>query len=162
MSPEQVATTGSIASRFLGTLEVVGETPIELGTTPYGRRRVVNIAGGCIRGPHLNGEVLRTGQDSALIRGDGIFEHDVRMVLRLNPNELVRVTYSGRWSSSDLERLLRREGDLLSVDYYLRTAVFFETASPSYSWLNAIIAIGVGEPKMGTDSGIAYRIHEVC
>ncbi|WP_392544235.1 DUF3237 domain-containing protein [Oryzobacter telluris] len=150
-----------LRGRFLGTLDIEGETPVEMGATPYGRRRVVNIAGGRVSGPHLNGEILRTGQDSALIRNDGVFEHDVRMMLRLNPSELVRVTYWGRWHSTELERLLRREGTLDDIDSYLRIAVSFETASPTFAWLNTIVAVGIGRPRMGTTSGIVYEIHEV-
>lgn len=42
------------------------------------------------------------------------------------------------------ERIAR--GEMVSPDeYYLRTAPFFETASPSYAWLNTIVCVARGE-----------------
>jgi hypothetical protein len=45
-----------------------------------------------------------------------------------------------------------------SSEYYLRTAPFFETASPTYDWLNTIVTIGVGERQA---NGVRYEVFEI-
>src|SRR3546814_18796387 len=42
--------------------------------------------------------------------------------------------------------------------YYLRIAPVFQTASAKYTWLNGVLAVGVGER---TDFGVRHVIHEV-
>lgn len=153
----------TISTRFIAEFSIEGAIPLELGLTPYGRRRIVGIQGGEVVGPRLNGRVLPSGADSALVRLDGVFEHDVRMVVHTVDDALIHVTYRGRWHAQGdtLDRLLRREGGLEETEYYLRTAMFFETAANQYDWLNKIVAIGVGKPRMGTVSGIQYEVFEV-
>ena len=43
-------------------------------------------------------------------------------------------------------------------EYYFRTAVFFETATARYDWLNRIIAVGTGHRP---PEGPVYDIFEV-
>jgi hypothetical protein len=43
-------------------------------------------------------------------------------------------------------------------EYYLRTAPFFETCAVRYSWLNTIVAVGVGERL---PNGATYEVFEV-
>jgi Protein of unknown function (DUF3237) len=35
----------------------------KLGDTPYGERRIINILGGTVEGPKLNGKILPGGAD---------------------------------------------------------------------------------------------------
>jgi hypothetical protein len=44
------------------------------------------------------------------------------------------------------------------TEYYLRTAPFFETSAPSYSWLNTIVAVAVGERL---PDGVTYDVLEI-
>jgi hypothetical protein len=168
MASEDGAAKGQLADqvpalRHLATFSIEGGQPLELGSTPYGRRRVVSIRGGEVTGPRLSGRILDSGADAALIRHDGVFEQDVGMVIETTDGALIRVTYRGRWQAEGdtLQRLLRREGDLSNVVQYLRTAVFFETGSNRYEWLNSIVAVGAGVPQMGTTSAMKYEIFEV-
>jgi len=52
-----------------------------LGQTPYGERRIIDIQGGTVEGPRLNGKVLPGGADWLLVRADGVGDLDVRGIL---------------------------------------------------------------------------------
>lgn len=150
-----------IVTEFLVRLDIRGGPPNELGQTPYGRRRIVPVAGGTFSGPRLKGEILPVGGDVALIRADGVFEPDADLVLRTHDGALIHLAYRGRWHASAevMARLLRRDAGVDPASYYFRTAVMFETSAEDYLWLNKLLAIGVGEPQPG--AGIVYRIHSV-
>jgi hypothetical protein len=64
----------------------------------------------------------------------------------------------GRHSSADIAARIAAGESVSASEYYLRTAPFFETAAPNYSWLNNIVAIGVGER---TASGATYKVFEI-
>jgi Protein of unknown function (DUF3237) len=149
----------SLQTAFLLRMDIDCHPPSELGATPYGRRRVVNVSGGSFDGPRLRGKILPGGGDVALVRNDGVFEPNAQFVL-LADDEMIRVTYKGVWHAAPavLERLMKREGPVDPTEYYFRTAVTFETGAASYAWLNKLLAIGCGIPKAG---GIVYNVHEV-
>src|SRR5262249_34881846 len=65
------------------TMPLISETPLftltsplggiqMLGNTPYGERRIINILGGTVEGPRLNGKVLPGGADWQVVRTDGV------------------------------------------------------------------------------------------
>jgi Protein of unknown function (DUF3237) len=135
--------------------------PIQLlGKTPAGERRIIPVSGGSFAGNRLKGIVLsHAGSDLLLTRGDGSFQQDVRLVLRTDDNVLILMTYRGvRYSSPEVAARIA-SGELVdSSEYYLRTAPFFETADVKYSWLNNIVAVGVGER---TPNGAIYHVFEI-
>jgi len=53
-------------------------SPIIIGETQEGLRRVIPILGGTIRGPRMQGTVLSAGADYLLIRPDGYTTLDAR------------------------------------------------------------------------------------
>jgi len=65
-----------IDTRPLLTLRIEVRAVNDVGMTPYGRRRVVDIGGGSFVGDRLNGTIRPSGADYALIRADGVFEPD--------------------------------------------------------------------------------------
>lgn len=84
---------------------------------------------------------------------------DVRLTLRTDDNAMIYLTYQGalRASVEAMERF--NKGGLLSdAEFNLRTIARFETGSPSYLWLNDMIAVGVGRQ---TAAGPIYEIFEV-
>jgi hypothetical protein len=159
----EASTTPPFGFEFLLRLEIAGGPPNELGETPYGRRRVVGVEGGRFEGPRLRGDILPFGGDTALIRSDGVFIPDVRMLLRCDDGALIYLTYRGVWHAlgDGLERLLRRQVTIEEVGAYFRTAAFFETSHPDYVWLNRILALGAGAPRPGTRTGTAYDLYAV-
>ena len=54
-----------IATEFLCKVEVSLEPIRDLGDTPLGRRRIINITGGKFSGPRLSGRILAGGGSSA-------------------------------------------------------------------------------------------------
>ena len=68
----QVSVTPSLQLLYTSRVEV--ETPLEVGKSPYGERRIINIKGGAFSGPRLSGRVLPGGADWQIIRYDGITE----------------------------------------------------------------------------------------
>ena len=129
--------------------------PHDLGHTPYGRRRFVQVTGGNFEGRQMKGEVLAVGTDNAIVRRDGVFEPNVNLVLRTHDQALIHVTYHGQfWASEEiLAKLLIRELGVDPSSYYLRNAVFFETSAEPYLWLNRTMAVSTGEPAPITEKG---------
>ena len=149
---------------FLFDLHAWGQ-PHDLGKTPYGKRRFVQITGGRFEGPGMRGEILPVGSDIALIRDDGVFEPNVNMVLKTDDGALIYVKYHGRFHASApvMAKLLSREEPVDPDAYYLRNAVFFETSAEPYLWLNGILAISKGETAPVTEKGIGilYKVFKV-
>ena len=149
-----------LQSSFLFSLVLKIRQVNELGITPYGRRRIVDLQGGSFEGPKLSGIVRMSGADSAVVRPDGVFVPDVSLILESEAGALVKMYYTGRWSADPghLERLLLREGDLTEGNSRLRVCGFFETADEELEYLNRIVAVGVG---VATPAGITYQFHEI-
>jgi hypothetical protein len=150
----------SLQSRPLFEISIDLHPIQEIGNTPAGHRRVIPVAGGRFNGERLNGVVLaHAGSDLLLMRADGSFQQDVRLVLRSDDGAPILMTYRGvRHSPPQVSRRIARGEPVPRSDYYLRIAPFFETAAPGYEWLNTIVAIGVGERR---PNGAAYEVHEI-
>ena len=148
-----------IRTTHLMTLTVsVGAMQV-IGMTPSGSRRTGLVSGGKFQGERLCGTVLPGDADWFMVRGGGSNTADVRLVLKTDDNSLIGMTYRGirHGPTAVMERLYRGE-HVDPADYYLRTALAFETAAPKYDWLNRIIAIGTGRRA---PEGPVYDIFEV-
>ena len=115
---------------FIFRAEVTVAVPLELGRTPQGTRRIVDITGGIVTGPALSGEVLPGGADWQIIQEDGSGVLEARYTIRSSDGALIYVRNFGyRNGPPDiLERLAKGE----MVDpalYYFRATPFFETAA---------------------------------
>jgi hypothetical protein len=138
-------------------LTVSGSQPI--GATPNGNRRVGLVAGGRFEGPKLKGTVLPGGADWIIGRPDGSTTLDVRIVLETDDGAAIGMTYRGmrHGPAAVMERV--NKGEFVDPsEYYVRTAVAFETAAPKYDWLNRVIAVGTGSRP---PEGPVYEIFEV-
>src|SRR5215471_6257954 len=136
-----------LGSRHLFTITMKLPPTLDLGDTPAGNRRIFSVSEGQFIGDRLRGEVLpRASSDLLLLRADGSYQQDVRLVLATDDRQLILMTYRGVRHASPGADARRARGDQLAPsEYYLRTAPFFETASAKYSWLNKIVSVGVGE-----------------
>jgi Protein of unknown function (DUF3237) len=136
-----------LRSRYLFTITMKLPPTLELGDTPAGNRRVFTVSSGAFAGDRLRGEVLpEASSDLLLVRGDGSYQQDVRLVLRTDDSALILMTYRGvRHASPEVVARIARGEQVAPSEYYLRTAPFFETSSSKYAWLNKIVSIGVGE-----------------
>ena len=119
--------------------------PRELGETPRGRRRSIEITGGSFSGLRLSGRVLPGGADWQIVRSDGVAYLDARYTLETADGALIYVENRGyrHGPREVIERLARGE-DVDPALYYMRTTPWFETSDPRYAWLNRIVCVGTG------------------
>ena len=133
--------------------------PQELGETPQGRRRIINITGGSFRGERLSGKVLPGGADWQVIRADGVADLDARYTLETTDGALIYVRNHGyRHGPADVLKKLAAGEDVDPALYYMRTAPLFETGDARYAWLNRLICVGTGARKK---SSVHLEIFEV-
>jgi hypothetical protein len=119
--------------------------PQELGDTPQGRRRIINIAGGSFRGERLSGRVLAGGADWQVIRSDGVADLDARYTLETEDGALIYVRNHGyRHGPADVLEKLSSGQEVDPSLYYMRTTPLFETGDARYAWLNRLICVGTG------------------
>lgn len=118
----------------------------DLGRTPYGQRRIIDILGGTVKGERLNGRVLPGGADWQIIRNDGAADIQARYTIQTETGARILVSSNGlRYGPPDvLERLTRGE-DVDPSLYYFRTVMRFETSDSSVDWLNRILALARGQ-----------------
>ncbi len=126
-------------------VDVAVDTPLAIGETGAGLRRIVAIRGGTVQGPAITGKVLDLGADFQVLRADGSSYLEARYALDIDGHGLVYVENNGlRCGAPDvMERLARGE----SVDpslIYFRSVPKFETAAPGLQWMTRHIFIGVG------------------
>jgi hypothetical protein len=120
--------------------------PTEIGEVPHGRRRIVAILGGTVKGPQLNATVLPGGADWQLIQPDGFSELDTRYTLETDKGQRVYVQNAGiRHAAPDvMQKLLA--GEIVDPKLvYFRTVPKFETAAPELQWLARSVFVGIGE-----------------
>lgn len=123
------------------TVEIA--TPLVVGDTPLGQRRIIPITGGRVEGPRLQGVVLPGGADWQIVRADGGVALEARYTVRTDDGALIYVRNVGVRSGPP--EILARLGRGEPVDpaaYYFRTTPRFETGAPGYGWLNDLIAVG--------------------
>ena len=147
-------------TRLLMTLHVVAAAPQNVGPVPHGTRRTVLITGGSFRGPRLRGTVLPGGSaDWLLLRADGVLELDLRATLRTDDGALISMRSFGlRHGPPEVIAAIGRGETVDPERYYFRTTPRFETAHPTYAFLNHLIALASGDRRA---EGPIYTIHEV-
>ena len=114
------------------------------GQTPYGERRVVDILGGRVEGPRLQGRIL-PGADWQIVRGDGVTDLTARYGIEIDAGARILVRSDGlRHGPPEVIAALARGEPVDPARYYFRTVMRFETAEPALAWLNRILALGSG------------------
>jgi len=149
MTVDQIPLVPMIPSlRLLYTSRIEIDTPLSVGRTRYGERRIIKIIGGAFAGPRLSGRVLSGGADWQVIRHDGITEVEARYTLETHDGALIYVSNWGiRRGSKEVMERLASGGNVDPNEYYFRTVPIFETGTPNYEWLNGLIAIASGERR---------------
>jgi hypothetical protein len=118
---------------------------LQLGRTPYGERRVINILGGRVEGEKLSGRILPGGADWQIIRQDGVSDISARYTIESDRGGRILVASDGlrHGPPAVMERLARGEA-VEPIEYYFRTVMRFETSDPDLAWLNRILALARG------------------
>lgn len=122
-----------IRTRHIGTLEVTIGVVHHIGAVPGGTRRVIEITGGTMSGPILNGEVLPGGADWNTERPDGNADVWARYTLRTSDGVALGITNSGT--------VHVRDGEVEAV-----TSIRLEAPEGSYAWLNDAVIVGTLRP----------------
>jgi len=142
----QVSDAAAPALVFAFELRAQVGPPTEIGQVPHGRRRIVPILGGTVKGPQLNATVLPGGADWQLIQPDGFTELDTRYTLETDKGQRVYVQNAGiRHAAPDvMQKLLA--GEIVDPKLvYFRTVPKFETSVPELQWLARSVFVGIGE-----------------
>jgi len=147
-------------TRLLMTMYVKVGPPLNIGTVPHGTRRTAPLTGGTFEGPRLRGTILPdSSADWQLLRSDGVLEMDLRFTLRTDDGALISMSALGlRHGPPEVIAAIGRGEAVDPSTYYFRTMPRFETAHPSYSFLNRLIAVASGDRR---PEGPIYTIHEV-
>lgn len=135
--------TTTLNHEYLFSLEATVDAPQNAGA-----RVVVPITGGSVYGPKINGTILPGGADWVTIRPDGSAVLDVRANIKTDDGAIIYCFYPGIIAPSVTDRK------------YWRTTPRFETASEKYTWLNNVIAVGVGIPNPDA-SIVQYDVYEI-
>ena len=130
----------------LATIAVKVATPIELGQTAQGRRRIIPILGGTVSGPELRGKVLAGGADFQLLTSDTVTELEAKYAIRTEEGDHLYVDNFGirTGSADDIAALVRGE----RVDpsrVYFRCSPRISASGEKWGWLGTRILVGVGE-----------------
>ena len=131
----------------------------DLGSTARGHRRVIDILGGEVTGPKLEGQILPGGADWQIVRPDGTIEVVARYTIKATSGALIYVQNEGlRVASPEILARMSR-GELVPIDsYYFRTAPKFETSEPSLKWIERSLFVG---RAARTPDRVAIGFHEV-
>ncbi len=122
--------------------------PLEVGSSRYGRRRIVPITGGYFSGPRLRGTIVEGGADWQFVRQDGVMEIEARYTLKTDDGEFIYLANRGvRAASPEVAQQLLEGEEVSPSSYYFRSVPHFESGAGRYAWLNSIVAIGVGERR---------------
>ena len=121
-------------------------TVLDLGAVGTGRRRIIPIIGGTVRGPGLTATILPGGADWQIVRPNGTAEGVARYTLRTEDGTLIAVLNKGlrRGPPEVLARLAAGE----TVDpssYYFRTVPIFEAPPGPHEWLMENVFAASGE-----------------
>ena len=120
-------------------------TPITIGDTGQGLRRVVPILGGVISGPRLAGKILPAGADYQLIRPDGFSSLDARYTAELDDGAMLYIVNTGvRFGPPEVMARITRGEAVDPAEVYFRTMPRFETASLAYQWLVKPLFLATG------------------
>ena len=131
--------------RPFADLSVVVAVPQEVGVTVHGRRRLIPILGGEVRGQGWQGRVLPGGADFQLIVNERLAELDARYTIEVDGGDLIFVSNRAvRVAAPETMAALMRGEVVDPRQVYFRCSPQFETASPALAWISERLFIGTG------------------
>jgi len=162
--PVNIAPAGGLLPKpeleFIFEITATLDPPQELGKTKYGIRRIINITGGTVAGPKINGKVLRGGADWQTVREDGTADLVAKYSLITDDGVIIFVENTGiRTAPGEVLARLAKGEDVPPSEYYMRTSAKMEVASGSkYDWLNKSVIISTGMRKANSVVIHFYRV----
>lgn len=160
--PESVWPYQAPGLQFVLEARVTIAPVIDVGDTSYGRRRIIPITGGTFRGPHLSGTVLDEGEDTQLVREDGVTEIGARYTLRTDDGVLIYVINKGIVVPPKPTGGKPAPHSALPVPAYVRTIPQLEVPRASrYEWLNQALYVGTLNPLPRSEHAVVVRFFKV-
>jgi Protein of unknown function (DUF3237) len=133
--------------------------PVQMLTTPRGRRLMYVVKHGEIRGPRVNGVFVPGGGDWITVGADRVAHLDVRATIRTDDGELIYVTNTGRALLDEGVSARLFKGELIRWnEMFARSSPLFETGAEKYAWLNLTVTVAINEFSMNQ---VNYRIYAV-
>ena len=131
--------------RFFADLSVQVGTPIEIGHTGKGRRRLIPITGGAATGNGWTARVLPGGADYQLVSSDTTAELEAHYVLETDAGDLIYVRNEAlRSAPADVTARLIRGEPVDPALVYFRCMPRMEASAPSLAWLRERLFVGTG------------------
>jgi hypothetical protein len=135
---------------------------IEFGDTSQGHRRIIPITGGTFHGPRLSGTVLDEGEDTQLVRADGVTEITARYTLRTHDGVLIYVINRGLIVRADPAKRKHTPPVAAPVPEYVRTIPQLEAPRGGpYEWLNRALYVGTLNPLPQSAHAVVVRFFKV-
>ena len=134
-------------------------SPVDVGVTPTGLRRIVDILAGTFTGPSLRGTIRAGGADWQAVRADGVVELQAHYVLLTDDGVLIQVKNRGlRHGSEDVLRRIAEGYPVDAQEYYCRTTPVFEAPQGKYDWLNRSVFAAAAERSASSICLHVYRV----
>ena len=134
----------------------------QIGKAHFGRRMIAALTGGEVEGERLRGRVMPGGGDWATIDANDTLRLDARITIETHDGALIYVSYRGVLRPMAVAHKHARAGgpqnDAERNEVYFRTAPMFETGDERYTWLNDIVAVGLGASVGGA---VRYDVFEL-
>ena len=140
-------------TEFVFEIAAEVDVPRDLGDMQVGRRRVVPILGGTVKGPDIRGTILPGGADWQIIRSDGVMELEARYAFETDDGARVHVRNWGiRSGPPDAIEAIMRGEQVDPALIYCRTHPVFDTGAKRYAWLTQ--SMFAGEARREPDRAI--------
>lgn len=118
---------------------------MEMGEGRAGKRRIIPIIGGTVRGPKISGKILNLGADWQTVFSDGMAELDTRYAFETEDGAVIEIRNFGyRHGSPEVIAAVGRGEDVDPSEYYMRTHARLETGDERYAWVNRMLFVGAG------------------
>jgi hypothetical protein len=122
---------------------------------------VVEVKGGNVKGPNIQGEIILPGGDWIRTMSSGALRLDAKVMIKTDDGALIQMNYNGVavGSKEAAEALAKGEVVTDKTFPYFITAPTFQTSSEKYGWLNKVQTIGkMIEVKRGDGAYVKYDI----
>lgn len=121
-------------------------TPLQIGATYEGQRRIIPILDGSFEGPRIKGTFVSIGAaDWQHTRADGVTQAEATYAIQTHDGVIIQVQNHGLRHGPDavMKRLVAGE-DVDPAEYYFRTNPRFKAPEGKYDWLNKSIFVASG------------------
>lgn len=125
------------------SIEIEVATPILIGQDDIvGRRQLIPIISGELKGKDISGTVLPGGIDSQIIRPNGICELSARYGIKLADGETIYIENNGIRTVPEEYVEKVKNGEFIDPSlYYFKTTPKFEVYNTKYKWLTTSLFI---------------------